>query len=132
MDECRKKGVWTLPALLGDRSSRAVAALALLLQPLSLVALVVARRLPAGALLALATLPFELRHAVSLLLQPRPATVPASSISYAGSMGIAFRPQRTWPLWYVAAAGWHAVTFGYWLLAGLLVSWLARLAGLQL
>ena len=35
-------------------------------------------------------------------------------------------PARSWPLWHVAAAGWHAVTFGYWLMAGLGVSWAAR------
>ncbi len=60
-----------------------------------------------------------------LLRAEKPATRAAAAQSYGGSM-LPFVPRRTWPLWYVAAAGWHAVTFGYWLMLGLGLSWAAR------
>ena len=123
--ECRDEGVNTLPVLLGDKRSRALAAAALIGQHVSVIALVAARKMPPGALLALAAAPFELRGALDVLRNGRPATAAGAKPSYRGSM-LPFVPARTWPLWYVAAAGWHAVTFGYWLMAGLGVSWVAR------
>jgi len=125
LDECRDEGVNTLPVLLGDKRARALAAAALVGQHVSLIALVAARKLPPGALLALAAAPFELRGALDVLRNGRPATAAGAKASYRGSM-LPFVPARTWPLWHVAAAGWHAVTFGYWLMAGLGLSWVAR------
>ena len=123
--ECRDEGVNTLPVLLGDKRSRALAAAALIGQHVSVIALVAARKMPPGALLALAAAPFELRGALDVLRNGRPATAAGAKPSYRGSM-LPFVPARSWPLWHVAAAGWHAVTFGYWLMAGLGVSWVAR------
>ena len=125
LDECRDKGVYTLPVLIGDKRARALAAAALVGQHVSLIALVVARKMPPGALLALAAAPFELRGALDVLRNGRPATAAGAKASYRGSM-LPFVPARTWPLWHVAAAGWHAVTFGYWLMTGLGLSWAAR------
>jgi 1,4-dihydroxy-2-naphthoate octaprenyltransferase len=125
LDECRDEGVNTLPVLLGDKRARALAAAALVGQHVSLIALVAARKMPPGALLALAAAPFELRGALDVLRNGRPATAAGAKPSYRGSM-LPFVPARSWPLWHVAAAGWHAVTFGYWLMAGLGVSWAAR------
>ena len=125
LDECRDKGVYTLPVLLGDKRARALAAAALVGQHVSLIALVAARKMPPGALLALAAAPFELRGALDVLRNGRPATAAGAKASYRGSM-LPFVPARTWPLWHVAAAGWHAVTFGYWLMTGLGLSWAAR------
>ena len=123
--ECRDEGVNTLPVLLGDKRSRALAAAALIGQHVSVIALVAARKMPPGALLALAAAPLELRGALDVLRNGRPATAAGAKPSYRGSIS-PFVPARAWPLWYVAAAGWHAVTFGYWLMAGLGVSWAAR------
>ena len=123
--ECRDEGVNTLPVLLGDKRARALAAAALIGQHVSVIALVAARKMPPGALLALAAAPFELRGALDVLRNGRPATAAGAKPSYRGSIS-PFVPARTWPLWHVAAAGWHAVTFGYWLMAGLGVSWAAR------
>ena len=102
-----------------------VCAAALIAQHAALLVLVALRHLPSGALLALLAAPFELRHALSILGHPPPAEPPSPSLRFDGSM-LPFVPSRTWPLWYVAAAGWHAVTFGYWLLLGLGLSWGGR------
>ena len=58
--ECRDEGVNTLPVLLGDKRARALAAAALIGQHVSVIALVAARKMPPGALLALAAA----RHAL--------------------------------------------------------------------
>jgi len=126
LDECRDAGVNTLPVLLGDKRSRVLAAAALVGQHVSLIALVAARKMPLGALLALVAAPFELRGALAVLRNRRPATAAGAKASFRGSM-LPFVPARTWPLWHVAAAGWHAVTFGYWLMAGLGISWATRI-----
>ena len=63
-----------------------------------------------------------MRHALAILGAARPAAPAEAKPRYGGSM-LPMLPKRAWPLWYVAAAGWHAVTFGYWLMLGMGLSW---------
>ena len=120
-------GLGTLPALLGEPAACALAAVALVGQHVATILLVYTRLFPPGALLApLMCAAYELPKALSVLAVGRPEAKPPASLTFTGSMGVSLRPGRTWPLWFATSAGWHAVTFGYWLLAGLLLSWAAR------
>ena len=111
--------VRTLPKLLGRKLAKATAATALIGQHVASLLLVRAGILPAACLLSLASLPFETRAAVRILLtEEPPAEKPSSDVSYRGSM-LPFVPAKAWPLWYVAVAGWQAVVYGYWFTLGL-------------
>ena len=79
--------VRTLPKLLGRKLAKATAATALICQHVASLLLVRAGILPAACLLSLASLPFETRAAVRILLtEEPPAEKPSSGVSYRGSM----------------------------------------------
>ena len=99
--------------------AKATAATALICQHVVSLLLGRAGILPAACLLSLASLPFETRAAVRILLtEEPPAEKPSSDVSYRGSI-LPFVPAKAWPLWYVAVAGWQAVVYGYWFTLGL-------------
>ena len=90
--------VRTLPKLLGHKLAKATAATALIGQHVASLLLVRAGILPAACLLSLASLPFETRAAVRILLtEEPPAEKPSSDVSYRGSM-LPFVPAKAWPL----------------------------------
>jgi 1,4-dihydroxy-2-naphthoate octaprenyltransferase len=106
LDEDRAKGIRTLPVLLGERAARAVA-IALLVLPYPLCALLALRGVvgaPIG-LVALATP--KLVQAVRVFLRPRPATPPPEY------------PAEAWPLWFVSFAFVHNRAVGAWFVLAL-------------
>ena len=83
---------------------------------------------PLGASLAFLTLFRELPTCLKILRKGqikdgRPNLPPdAKLIGWAAD----FVPDRTWPLWFVAVCGWHAITFSYFFVFGSGLEWGAR------
>jgi 1,4-dihydroxy-2-naphthoate octaprenyltransferase len=117
LEQDRKKGIRTLPVILGDRVSRAAVRVMLVLQ-YGFTALLVARG-DAGPAMAIVLLAAPtLRKVLAAYRQPRPAEPPPEL------------PHGVWPLWYVALAFHHTRRFGT-LYVGALVldAILQRIAG---
>ena len=84
--------------------------------------------IPIGASLAFLTLFKELPGTLKLLrkgqiIDGKP-TLPWDA-ELAGTLG-PFIVKRTWPLWFVAACGWHAIVFGYLFVMGSGLEWAGR------
>ena len=104
----KKRGLHTLPVILGDRNSRYTAIGMMILQYLLVVILVISRFFtPAMLLVFLAVRKFQL--AFKVFNQPKPEEPPEEY------------PKESWPLWYVAFAFLHNRTYGGFFLLGLLI-----------
>ena len=108
LEEDRSRKIRTLPVLLGERMSRAVA-IGLMTAPYILaVVLVVTGRYGPALLLVLLALP-KLVQAVRVFAAERPSVPPPEY------------PESAWPLWYVSFAFVHNRVFGALFLLALLV-----------
>lgn len=104
----KKRGLHTLPVILGDRNSRYSAIGMMVLQYLLVIILVISRFFtPAMLLVFLAVRKFQL--AFKVFNQAKPAEPPEEY------------PKESWPLWYVAFAFLHNRTFGGFFLLALLI-----------
>jgi 1,4-dihydroxy-2-naphthoate octaprenyltransferase len=106
----RERGVRTLPVRLGERAARHGVVMLLTLQYVSVVALVIAQRLPWPVLLCGAALPSAYRMWCTYR-NPAPQHCPPDY------------PATVWPLWYSAFAFLHARRFAALFIAGLLLAW---------
>lgn len=106
----RERGVRTLPVRLGATAARRGVVALLVLQYASIIALVVAHRLPWPVLLSCAALPsaYRMWHRYR---NPAPQHCPPDY------------PAAVWPLWYSACAFLHARRLAALFIAGLLVAW---------
>lgn len=84
--------------------------------------------IPLGASLAFLTLLREVPSCLKILRKGKPEagkpTIPWGTV-YPGIVAD-FQVNRTWPLWFVAALGWHAVTFLYLFVIGSGLEWGGR------
>jgi hypothetical protein len=84
--------------------------------------------IPLGAGLAFLTLFREMPACLKILRLGKPAkdrpTIPWGSV-YPGTVAD-FQVDRTWPLWFVAACGWHAISFLYLMVIGSGLEWGGR------
>jgi len=104
----KKRGLHTLPVILGDRNSRYTAIGMMILQYLLVVILVISRFFtPAMLLVFLAIRKFQL--AFKVFSQPKPDQPPEEY------------PKESWPLWFVAFAFLHNRTYGGFFLLALLI-----------
>jgi hypothetical protein len=83
---------------------------------------------PLGASLAFLTLFRELPACLKVLRKGQVKDGKPNLPSDAKLIGWAadFVPDRTWPLWFVAVCGWHAITFLYFFVVGSGLEWGAR------
>jgi 1,4-dihydroxy-2-naphthoate octaprenyltransferase len=110
----RKRGIGTLPVLLGEAASRRVTIGLMVTFYLAVVALVAVRWLPLGALLALLGIT-RLVPVIGAYLRPRPDQPPPG--------------YPIWPLWYAAASFVHTRRAGAFLVLGLAASALVPTIG---
>ena len=104
----KKRGLHTLPVILGDQNSRYTAIGMMILQYLLVVILVISRFFtPAMLLVFLAVRKFQL--AFKVFSQPKPEQPPEEY------------PKESWPLWYVAFAFLHNRTYGGFFILALLI-----------
>jgi 1,4-dihydroxy-2-naphthoate polyprenyltransferase len=105
----RAKGIHTLPVVLGERPSRAVAVGMMVLQYLLTGYLIITGFWMPVLLVVLLALPTFLRRILPLFRQPKPAEKPVDF-------------PDVWPNYFVAAAFYHNRLFGLWFLLGLIVN----------
>jgi len=107
LDPDRKKGIRTLPVILGERVSR-YAVMVMLLAQLGVIAwLVAVGYFTPAMLVALLAAPW-LRRVWKVYRAPRPDGPPADL------------PEGVWPLWFVGAAFWYTRRFGTFFVVALL------------
>jgi len=111
----RAKGIHTLPVIIGERSARAVVAAMMVLQYVTIAALVAIGFFTPVLLLVFLALS-QLRDALAVYRARRPAQRPEGY------------PTDVWPLYYVAYAFAHNRRFGLLLLLGLVADVVARMA----
>jgi 1,4-dihydroxy-2-naphthoate octaprenyltransferase len=116
LDADRRKGIRTLPVLLGERAARLCTLGLFALQYGSLVALCARGYFSPAPLLALLALP-TLRLCVRAYKDPRPAAPPKEL------------PEGVWPLWFSAFAFHHNRRFALLFLLGLAVDAIIRRGG---
>ncbi len=111
-----KKGIRTLPVLIGEKSARMVV-LAFLVAPLALIAVLIGTRYftPAMAL-GFLSIP-SLVPTFSAFLQPKPLTRPEGFPDGNGG----------WPLYFAPTAFVYTRSFGMWFLLGLAVETALRI-----
>ncbi len=119
MDMDRRKGITTLPVLLGGPASRIVVIVMIALMYLVLVLLMALGRLTPVMVLPFISLSFFFRGVLPMFRAPRPARRPASY------------PAEAWPLWYVASTFVFTRRFGGWYLLGLIADVVLRLTILR-
>ena len=104
----KKRGLHTLPVILGDRYSRYTAIGMMILQYMLVAVLVITRFFtPAMLLVFLAVRKFML--ALKVFREPKPSEPPEEY------------PKESWPLWYVAFAFLHNRTYGGFFILALLI-----------
>jgi 1,4-dihydroxy-2-naphthoate octaprenyltransferase len=103
----KAKGIHTLPVLLGERTSRAVAMGLVAAQYVLVIGLVLAGSFAWPMLAVLPALWFS-RPIWQIYPHPRPAEPPPEAREF-------------WPMWFVAAAFYHYRVFGFLFLAGLTI-----------
>ncbi|HET6444645.1 MAG TPA: prenyltransferase [candidate division Zixibacteria bacterium] len=104
----KKRGLHTLPVILGDRNSRYVAIAMMVLQYVMVVTLVIAGFFTLVMLLVVAAIG-KFRIALKVFREPKPEKPPEEY------------PEEGWPLWYVAFAFLHNRTYGFYFLVALLI-----------
>ncbi len=117
LPEDRRKRIFTLPVILGERNARMVALVMMALMYLSVIYLVVTGFFSPLMLVVLLAIPALLRI-VPIYRQPKPETPPADAPE-----GI----RQGWPLWFVSFAFYHNRAFGMWFLLGLVAELVLRL-----
>lgn len=115
--EDRRKRIFTLPVILGEKAARMGAILMMALMYLSVIYLVVTRYFSPVMLVVLLALP-TLFKILPIFREPKPESAPADA-----PMGI----QQGWPLWFVSFAFYHNRAFGMWFLLGLVFELILRL-----
>lgn len=115
--EDRRKRIFTLPVILGEKAARMGAILMMALMYLSVIYLVVTRYFSPVMLVVLVALP-TLFKILPIFREPKPESAPADA-----PMGI----QQGWPLWFVSFAFYHNRAFGMWFLLGLVFELILRL-----
>lgn len=106
LDDDRRRGIHTLPVLLGGRTARWILGAMIVLMYATVVYLVVVGFLTPVVLVVALALP-RARTALAAFAKPRPRERPASW------------PERAWPLYFVRLAFVHNRRFGLLLLVGL-------------
>jgi 1,4-dihydroxy-2-naphthoate octaprenyltransferase len=106
----KRKGIRTLPVLLGERVSRFCVMGMVVLQYGLVIGLILAGYFSWTMLLVLPGLYFSI-PVWRMYPHPRPAAPPQEAESF-------------WPMWFVAAAFYHYRAFGILFLAGLIAQWL--------
>ena len=115
--EDRRKRIFTLPVILGEKGARVGAMIMMALMYLSVIYLVVTGYFSPVMLVVLLALP-TLFKILPVFRAPKPESAPANA-----PMGI----QQGWPLWFVSFAFYHNRAFGMWFLLGLLAELVLRL-----
>jgi len=107
-EEDKRKGIRTLPVILGEKNARMVVLGMLVLQYLSVIYLVLTGFFTPFMLIVLLALPVFVK-VWKAYSNPRPDAPPEGY------------PPEAWPLWYVALAFWHNRRFGTLYLLGLII-----------
>jgi 1,4-dihydroxy-2-naphthoate octaprenyltransferase len=103
----KKKRIYTLPVLLGERAARYIVVSMMVLQYLFVIYLVIVRFFTPLMLVVLLALP-TLSMALAVYRRAKPAEAPEGY------------PAGRWPLWFVGFAFWHNRRFGLLFLLGLI------------
>lgn len=109
LDEDKAKRIYTLPVILGEKASRYVVIALIVLQYLTVVALVITGYFSPVMLIVLISL-YWVPPVVKMLLKPRPKERPAGT-----------RMEAVWPLWFVASTFYVTRKYGMLLLVGLIL-----------
>ena len=117
LPEDKKKRIFTLPVILGEKAARTGAIAMMALMYLSVIYLVVTGYFSPVMLVVLLALP-TLAKVLPVFRQPKPESAPANAPE-----GI----QQGWPLWFVSFAFYHNRAFGMWFLLGLIAELVLRL-----
>ncbi len=107
-EDDKRRGIRTLPVILGERNARMVVLGMLILQYLSVIYLVLTGFFTPFMLIVLLAIPV-LTKVWKAYTSPRPDSPPEGY------------PPEAWPLWYVALAFWHNRRFGTLYLLGLII-----------
>lgn len=139
-DKITRSNARTLPALLGYGGGALTACKVMLLAPYVLLAWALsigrlgyggggggdnAPVLPLGAALAFLAWFREGRGTLRVIDQGQPIDGPTVTEKLKGTIEDADLAGN-WPLWFVAALGWHAITFGYLAFIGSGLEWMVR------
>lgn len=127
----------TLPKLLGYPAALFACAATLLAPHILLLATFIKERVlnsagtpsvPLGASLAFLTLFRELPASLKVLRKGQTKNgkpnLPSGTVIPGWAAN--FQVDRTWPLWFVAVSGWHAITFLYFFVVGSGLEWAGR------
>ncbi len=107
-EDDKRRGIRTLPVILGERNARIAVLGMLLLQYLSVIYLVLTGFFTPFMLIVLLAIPVFTK-VWKAYTSPRPESPPEGY------------PPEAWPLWYVALAFWHNRRFGTLYLLGLII-----------
>lgn len=136
-DKINRSEKRTLPKLLGYPAALFACGAAIIAPHLLLLATFLNERvlngagtptIPLGAGLAFLTLFREFPACMSVLRKGQIKDGKPNLPSGTRLKGWAadFLPDRTWPLWFVAVCGWHAITFLYFFVIGSGLEWVGR------
>ncbi len=107
-EDDRKKGIRTLPVILGEKGARMTVLGMLILQYVSVIYLVLTGFFTPFMLIVLLAIPVFIK-VWKAYTNPKPESPPEGY------------PPEAWPLWYVALAFWHNRRFGTLYLIGLII-----------
>ncbi len=107
-EDDRKKGIRTLPVILGEKAARMTVLGMLILQYVSVIYLVLTGFFTPFMLIILLAIPVFIK-VWKAYTNPKPESPPEGY------------PPEAWPLWYVALAFWHNRRFGTLYLIGLII-----------
>ena len=107
-EDDKRRGIRTLPVILGERNARIAVLGMLLLQYISVIYLVLTGFFTPFMLIVLLAIPVFTK-VWKAYTSPRPESPPEGY------------PPEAWPLWYVALAFWHNRRFGTLYLLGLII-----------
>jgi len=107
-EDDKRRGIRTLPVILGEKNARMVVLGMLILQYLSVIYLVLTGFFTPFMLIVLLAIPVFTK-VWKAYTNPRPESPPEGY------------PPEAWPLWYVALAFWHNRRFGTLYLLGLII-----------
>jgi 1,4-dihydroxy-2-naphthoate polyprenyltransferase len=109
----REKGIHTLPVILGEKAARATVLAMIAVQYLAVIYLVITGYFSPFVLVVLLALN-KLPRVYQIYRLPKPLAAPADY------------PADTWPLWFSATSFDHNRTYGFLLLAGLILNLFVR------
>ena len=133
LEDDRRKGIHTLPVILGERNSRYVLATVSALQYILVIWLVISSVFTPLMLVVFLAFPMFLRF-FKAYLQPRPAAPPALPASPKSKWLDLWEgedyPPEGWPMWFVAFAFVHNRRFGILFLLGFIIDAFLRNQGI--